>query len=62
MNNYPEIMTHNIKCILCGRCEEVCRAGAIKIKDNKRYIDSELCDHCLECANVCPSKAIEVVG
>ena len=62
MKNYPEIMTHNIKCILCGRCEDVCRVGAIKIKGNKRYIDSELCDQCLECANVCPSKAIEVVG
>jgi pyruvate formate lyase activating enzyme len=44
-------------------CIEVCVAGAIK-KDNENriIIDRELCNDCLDCANVCPSKALNTFG
>jgi pyruvate formate lyase activating enzyme len=58
----PEIMANDVKCILCGKCEEVCSAGAISCRDEARKIDWTKCDRCLECAQVCPSRAIEQSG
>lgn len=37
-------------------------AGAIVFTENGREIQWDRCDNCLECARVCPSKAIECIG
>ncbi|MDR3254204.1 MAG: glycyl-radical enzyme activating protein [Synergistaceae bacterium] len=59
------------KCIgkkACGFCGDACRRGAIFFggfrspEDGKAIIDRALCDDCLSCAAVCPSKAIKVEG
>lgn len=62
----PELAYNSNKCIgitECMHCIEVCVNGAIK-KDNnnKIIIDRELCNDCLDCANVCPSRALNAFG
>ena len=61
-----ELAYNSNKCIgitECMHCIEVCVNGAVK-KDNnnKIIIDRELCNDCLDCANVCPSKALNAFG
>jgi ferredoxin len=43
------------KCILCGRCRNICPTDAIKFTVEERG----LCTHCNLCAEVCPVKAID---
>jgi len=45
------------KCILCGRCAEVCPFNAIKVKD-KWYWNSRACLGCGKCVNSCPTGAL----
>ncbi len=62
----PELAYNSNKCIgitECMNCIEVCFTGAIKKdKENRIIIDRELCDDCLHCAQVCPSKALNPFG
>lgn len=44
------------KCIRCGKCETLCRTGAIAIRE--KGIDFSRCVLCGECAAVCPVGAI----
>lgn len=62
INRNQEIMTHNVRCIACGKCAAACLIGAIAFTDKHREIDWEKCNNCLECARVCPAKAIELIG
>lgn len=44
------------KCIGCGRCEDVCKAHCINLRDHT--VDASRCVMCLDCATVCPNSAI----
>jgi len=47
----------------CDRCIPACTAGAIGAGDDgKIEIDRERCDHCGDCADACPSRALEMSG
>ncbi|MFC1886922.1 glycyl-radical enzyme activating protein [Thermodesulfobacteriota bacterium] len=59
---FPEILARDARCVRCGKCEQVCPAGAITITPEERKIDREKCTLCLECASVCPAEAIIVTG
>lgn len=59
---YPEIMAFDIRCIGCGKCMQTCPVGAISFSEKGREIDWAKCTLCLECARVCPAKAIECIG
>lgn len=56
-----ELMFRKILCIHCGLCIKACKQGALS-SDNPDFIDREKCVMCEECANVCPSSALEVKG
>jgi pyruvate formate lyase activating enzyme len=64
INSFPELMTNDIKCIRCGKCEEACPEGAISFNaDEKiRVIDRRKCNLCLECVKECHSGALVVAG
>ncbi len=45
-------------CTLCGKCQEVCRFGAISF-DKDQYIVNQLsCEGCGYCARICPANSI----
>ena len=56
-----EIIYHLSRCTRCGRCQEVCGAGAIDIKAGQ-IIDRSLCVKCGECCETCDSLALEAAG
>ena len=58
----PEVMVHDIRCIHCGECRDVCPEGAIIAIEGSQRIDREKCTKCMECVKVCHSKALESVG
>ncbi|PIU22826.1 MAG: glycyl-radical enzyme activating protein [Chloroflexi bacterium CG08_land_8_20_14_0_20_45_12] len=61
-NPYPEIMTYDVKCIRCGKCEQICPMNAITISQKGRKIARTQCTLCLKCAEVCPTGAISISG
>ncbi len=62
----PKLAFDVSKCIgtaECDRCVPACGAGAIAhSEDGKVRIDRELCNDCGECADACPSTALELLG
>lgn len=48
----------DVACIGCGKCEKVCEFGAIEIKNNLAFIDSDKCKLCRKCVSVCPTNSI----
>ena len=46
------------KCVGCGRCREVCPAGAAQLKGKKARIDRSKCIRCFCCQEFCPRGAI----
>ncbi|MDZ7821800.1 MAG: DUF362 domain-containing protein [Candidatus Marinimicrobia bacterium] len=48
------------RCILCGKCVQICKAGALSIKEGKVHIYDPNCIRCYCCQEVCPSNAIEI--
>ena len=54
----PSIMRKESKCVLCGKCKDVCKKK-IGVAGYWKY-DSEdiVCINCGQCANVCPVESI----
>ena len=46
-------------CIACGRCQQVCPAGIIEMKDGKPVWTKPVCHMCMACLNHCPTEAIQ---
>lgn len=62
----PEL-TYNVeKCIgtvECDACKNVCTKNAVQEDENKKIkIIRNKCDNCGDCADACPSKALEMTG
>ncbi|NRB09445.1 MAG: 4Fe-4S binding protein [Richelia sp.] len=49
-------MTYKItsECISCYLCQSVCPTGAIKLVDNRLWIDPNLCQNCADSLNTVP--------
>lgn len=52
----PEILEEN--CVSCGRCEKVCKMGAITVEEEKARIDREKCVLCGACIAACKKDAL----
>ena len=46
------------KCIVCGKCAEICNYNAIAVVGGKVLIFKELCHICGGCKIICPVDAI----
>ncbi|MBQ3399158.1 MAG: 4Fe-4S dicluster domain-containing protein, partial [Synergistaceae bacterium] len=53
----PEWKPEN--CVHCGKCEKVCKRGAISISDGAVTINASECVNCGKCVRSCPSGSIE---
>lgn len=45
-------------CIRCGKCAQVCRFGAISVKNELFVVDPLSCEGCGYCARICPTNTI----
>lgn len=52
----PELVYREARCVRCGRCREVCLAGATDCTP------PAACTRCGACAAVCPTQARELIG
>jgi len=50
------------RCSGCGKCVDVCPAGAIAISQGTAIIDQERCSQCEACFHACPEQAILLVS
>lgn len=58
----PQLMVFEDLCTGCGRCAEICPAGAV-VSNGKTYNrDTALCTNCGACAEQCPAKARVMSG
>jgi NAD-dependent dihydropyrimidine dehydrogenase PreA subunit len=48
-------------CTGCGRCLEVCPAGALSIREGRAVVDQTLCRDCEACVPACPEGALVAV-
>lgn len=48
------------KCVGCGKCQEVCPAGAARVRGGRAHIDRRACIRCFCCQEFCPRGAVRV--
>jgi uncharacterized protein (DUF362 family)/ferredoxin len=48
------------ECVGCGKCGQICPAGAITMKNKLPSIDRSVCIHCFCCQEFCPKGAMKV--
>lgn len=58
----PQLSFNPEKCLQCFECVNACPNTAHKIKDNKHFVDWNLCDLAGKCVEVCPSGALNIIG
>lgn len=46
------------KCVGCGKCEGLCRFGAIRLVSGKAAVSEYACEGCGVCSYVCPEGAV----
>lgn len=62
-HGYPELMFDRAKCLMCGKCFTACKTGAHKLDaQGNHYVDGDLCKQNGDCAKVCMTGALEMVG
>ena len=58
----PQLAYYADKCISCGECVNVCKAGAHQMSPNGHVFDRSLCVSCGMCDNVCLGNALTFYG
>jgi pyruvate formate lyase activating enzyme len=63
IENFPELVYFNKRCIGCGKCLKTCPNNAVYFLDTKGFItDRDKCQRCGQCAEVCPPRARVISG
>jgi pyruvate formate lyase activating enzyme len=52
-NSFFEVAHRDMICQKCGRCNEVCAAGAVSLTDKGAEINRKLCTNCGKCIEAC---------
>ena len=60
INKNMDFMYDEQKCIICMKCEEVCKREVHKFIDGKHLVDRNKCNACGKCIEVCPTKSVEI--
>ena len=58
----PQLAFYKKRCIVCGKCAELCPEGVQIVCEKERKVVWEMCTNCGECVKVCPSMALKMVG
>ncbi|MDP3937018.1 MAG: glycyl-radical enzyme activating protein [Deltaproteobacteria bacterium] len=58
----PQLVWHPWKCLNTRLCDAVCPEDALRRIEDKIEIDHARCTACGECADQCPSTALEILG
>ena len=58
----PELGLRTGRCVRCGQCVKVCRAGAAKLNNGQPSTDANKCKLCGECVDTCTAGAREIIG
>ena len=58
----PQLSFTVQRCVSCGRCINACPNGVHTIENGRRVVQWELCKSSGECASVCPTDALEMIG
>lgn len=58
----PQVVWYKDRCIGAQHCITTCPQNALTLTQEGLRINRKRCDSCGECAPVCPSKAIELLG
>ena len=53
-------MNLGLACNLCGDCVDSCPPNALTIINDTLHYDSELCQYCETCSDVCEECAIRI--
>ena len=59
---FPELMFAAEKCVMCGKCANVCPQNVHLFKNNEHVIARENCIGCGKCEEECLYEAVEVAG
>jgi len=57
-----ELMFERRLCIHCGMCSEICTKAAHLFENDKHVFVNENCNMCLNCIDICPTKAISAIA
>ncbi|MHA1129817.1 MAG: glycyl-radical enzyme activating protein [Candidatus Helarchaeota archaeon] len=58
----PQLMWTATRCIGCKTCIKTCKNDVLKFTKAGLQIDREKCKRCGDCADECPSTALELIG
>lgn len=58
----PQLSYNNSRCILCGKCAEVCPAQVHSFTENRHIVNFKACISCGRCVGVCMPSALLLYG